>query len=124
MTPYIRAVCCEYRYCFDADPDPNFHFDANPHADPTPSFTHTHVGKSAIANHVLATVLACRILYTTCSLMCLGVHVLGLQPGRVRLQVHHQPEGHEQGAGGGQVHLCSLDQLAQQKISPAATRHN
>jgi hypothetical protein len=43
--------------------------------------------------------------------MCLGVHVLGLQPGRVRLQVHHQPEGHEQGAGGGQVHLCSLDQL-------------
>jgi hypothetical protein len=43
--------------------------------------------------------------------MCLGVHVLGLQPGRVRLQVHHQPEGHEQGAGGGQVHLCPLDQL-------------
>ncbi len=22
------------------DPDPNFHLDADPHADPTPSFTH------------------------------------------------------------------------------------
>jgi hypothetical protein len=49
----------EDRQCYDADPDPNFHFevdpdadpgwyqtDADPHADPTPCFT--HVGKSEI----------------------------------------------------------------------------
>ncbi len=58
-------------HCFDADPNPNFHVDADPdpdpewhqneadpHADPTPSFT--HVGKLEYFftfSHSIATLL-------------------------------------------------------------------
>jgi hypothetical protein len=28
------------RHPFDADPEPNFHLDADPHEDPTPNFKH------------------------------------------------------------------------------------
>jgi hypothetical protein len=36
----------------DADPDPDFHVDADPHADPTTSFT--HVEKSEYFNHCIS----------------------------------------------------------------------
>jgi hypothetical protein len=36
---YESSVVDRHRFAADADPNPNFHLDANPDQDPTPSFS-------------------------------------------------------------------------------------
>jgi hypothetical protein len=51
---FLHIVLCSFvdRHRFDADPDPYFHFDAAPHANPIPGFT--LVGKSKFFTYILS----------------------------------------------------------------------